>query len=398
MTETLQRPSRPSRPPRRGADEPGLGPVLTGLLCALTAAALGLLLVLAPVLLVWVTDDRAGSGAVEAVRTAGQLWSVGHGGSLGVPGGELALTPLGLLALPLWLLVRTGRAAGRSRGSAGRRELGRLGLTAAGAYALVAVLVSAVSATDDVRPALVPAAAGAFLLALVGVLAGCLRGAGRSGAAWAVLPARTRRLGRATAVSSAALVGGGALLAGTALALQLPRAADLARSSDPGVVGGVALLLLGLALVPNAAVWGAAWLAGPGFAVGVGTAVGPFGHELGPVPALPLLAALPGSGVPGWAGPLALLVPLAAGILAGRVVARDLPGVGAARVCLEAALVGPVTGALWVVLAWLSGGAAGGERLTEVGPAAWLVGLAVAAAVGLAAVVGAALHRHRARD
>ena len=134
----------------------------------------------------------------------------------------------------------------------------------------------------------------------------------------------------------------------------------------------LALLLAGLALLPNAAVWGAAWLAGPGFAVGVGTAVGPFGHELGPVPSLPLLAALPGGGVPEWVAVLVLAVPVLAG--AGcrrpRRARARAPVTAAGRTALEAAAAGPLAGVVLGVLAWLSGGAVGGERLAHTGPAA----------------------------
>jgi hypothetical protein len=96
-------------------------------------------------------------------------------------------------------------------------------------------------------------------------------------------------------------------------------------------------------------------------------------------------------------------VPLLAGVLAGRRVLADLdlqadeertpepPGHG--RRVLEAAAVGPVTGAVVTGLAWLSGGAVGGQRLTEVGPSPWRVGLAVAVAVGVGAVLAALLRR-----
>ena len=142
-------------------------------------------------------------------------------------------------------------------------------------------------------------------------------------------------------------------------------------------------------LVPNLAVWGASWWAGPGFAVGAGTAVGPFGTTLGAVPPLPVLAALPSGAPPTWLAVLALAVPVAAGAVAGLLVARRA-GI------LDAALVGPAAGLAVLVLAWLSGGPAGGSRLTAIGPSPWQVGLAVAVEVGVAAAAAAAVVRHRA--
>jgi hypothetical protein len=371
--------------------------VVDGALTAVRTALLGLVLLAVPVLLVWVADDRAGASAVEALRTSGQLWLVAHTAPLEVPGGAVGLTPLGLLAVPLLLLVRTATRRSQLRRVTSAGDAGRLAVAIAVPYAVLALLVGVASATDDVRTPLLSCLSGPLLVALVGAWAGALRPSRLWRAAWLRVPARGRRLLRAALVASAVLAGGGALLVGTSLAFHLPQAADLAAAGAPGVGGGLALLVLGIALVPNAVVWGAAWLSGPGFAVGVGTSVGPFGHELGAVPAVPLLAALPGSGVATWIGLLALLVPLAGGVLAGRSVERD-PGLreaGLVRTALEAGATGPVCGLLWFVLAWTSGGPLGGERLVDVGPSPWAVGLAVTALVAVPAAVAALVARRR---
>ncbi len=194
------------------------------------------------------------------------------------------------------------------------------------------------------------------------------------------------------AAAVAVLLAAGALLAGTALALSVPDAAEVARAGAPGVVGGTALLLLSLSLVPNAVVWAASWWAGPGFAVGAGTAVGPFAHDLGAVPALPLLAALPGGGVPLGVGLAALLVPLGAGAVAGLLVGRG----GSTRPVRDAALCGPLAGVVVGLLAWLSSGSAGGARMSELGPSAWQTALAVAAEVAAGAALVAWLRARRA--
>jgi hypothetical protein len=232
---------------------------------------------------------------------------------------------------------------------------------------------------------------------VLGGLAGALRGARLWRAVLPALPDRAARLVHATALAGAVLIAGGALLAGASLLRHLGRAGDLAAATAPGKVGGLALLLLGVALVPNAAVWGASWLAGPGFHVGVGTAVGPYDTVLGPVPSLPLLAALPGA-VPPWVGIVGAAVPVVAGIVGGVVVTRRLRRPGWLEACREAALVGPCAGVLMALAGWLSGGPAGGARLTDVGPSPWRLGLAVAAEVAVGAVAGAALVVQRQRS
>ena len=53
------------------------------------------------------------------------------------------------------------------------------------------------------------------------------------------------------------------------------------------------LLLASLCYLPNSVIWAIAYMLGPGFAFGIGTAVSPSGSALGAVPAFPMLAALP---------------------------------------------------------------------------------------------------------
>lgn len=391
MTQTVERPPlrRPAAPARRST--PSLVPAVTAALWALGA---GLVAVALPVLLAWATDGRSGAGAAEATRTAGQLWVLAHGASLAVPGGTVGLTPLGLVLVPLALLHRAGRHSARTVPVAGLRGAGQLSLAIALPYGMGAAVVAAASATTAVRPAPVQALLGGVVVALLGAGSGVLREAGLLGLARRV-PERLRRTAVAAAAATGVVVAAGAALAGLTLAVHAGRVSSLAGATAPGFVGGVVLLLLGVLLVPNAAVWGASWLAGPGFAVGVGTSVGPFATTLGPVPALPLLGALPGGPVPAWLGVVALALPVAGGVLAGLLVSRRLATSSLVTAAWEAALAGPAAGAALALLAYLSGGPLGGRRLVAVGPSPWRVGLAVALEVAVpAALAGvAAVHR-----
>ena len=400
MTETLSRPSRPpSMPPRRpAAADRDRSSLSLGAGAGVWAAAAGLLCVGLPLLLLWAADSRSGTGWVEVLRSAGRFWLAAHGTTLAVPGGQLSLTPLGLLLLPLALVARFAASAARDAAPPTVRAAATLALAAAVPYALLALVVGMVCSGPDVHVLPVQSLPGAFVVAAAGAGVGALRPARLWRAAWYALSGRTRRLAAGTASATAALLGAGAVLVAGSLLVHFPRAVDLAGATDPGAAGGAALLLTGLALAPNAVVWAAGWLAGPGFAVGVGTAVGPFGTELGPLPALPLLAAVPGGGVPEWVAVLVLAVPVLAGAVAGRVVAAQLPEhelVSWQRTVLEAAAVGPVAGAVLGLLAWWSGGAAGGQRLVELGPSPGSLALAVTASVGAGAVVGALLRRAR---
>src|SRR4051812_44397559 len=321
MTDTLSRPTRPTL--RRAAEPPRAArrSLEVGVIAATWAVCAGLVATAVPVLLVWAADARSGSGAAAAMRTAGQVWLVAHGTGVEVPGGAVGLTPLGLLALPIALLLRAAGHGARECRVTSLRGAAQLAAAMAVPYGVLAAIVAALAATHDVHPVPWQALLAGCAVGGLGGLAGALRGAGLWPAVLPALPARAVRLLIGAAASVSVIVGFGALLAGGSLVTHMGRAGDLTAATAPGKVGGIALLVVGISLVPNAAIWGAAWLAGPGFHLGIGTAVGPYGTTLGPVPSLPLLAALPGP-VPGWLGPLAMCVPIAAGALAGVLVVR----------------------------------------------------------------------------
>ncbi len=382
MTETLARPPlpRPPAPPRTSQDL-----LLTGLPAAGYAAAAGLVAVAVPVLLAWAADPRSAAGVGDALRTVVQGWLLAHATALHLPSGTVDLVPLGLLVLPVLLVRRAARhVASRARLST-LREAARLTTGIAVPYAVLAALLAVVARTAEVRPSTGQALLGAGLLAWLSAGSGVLRGAGLGPVARAAVPERLARCAAAATAAVLALVAAGALLAGVSLARHLGAAADLAAGTAPGVVGGLALLLLGVLLVPSAAVWGAAWLVGPGFAVGAGTTVGPLDTVLGAVPALPLLAALPASSPPGAVAALALAVPVLAGVLSGRVVRRRRGGVP------DALLSAVLASGLLAVLCVVAAGPLGGGRLTDVGPSWWrvaLVALLELTAGALAGVVG----------
>ena len=165
---------------------------------------------------------------------------------------------------------------------------------------------------------------------------------------------------------------------------------------------GVAVIgVAQLAYLPTLLMWGIAWIAGPGFAIGTGTAVSPAGTMLGVVPGVPMLGLVPDNSSPWFL--IVVLVPVAAGAFAGwlvrsRQVSAGLePGIlPRIAVVLGIALVSAAVGAL---LAALSAGSLGPGRLAHAGPEAGPVALAL----GLEVLVGAGIlmlspRRHGAFD
>jgi hypothetical protein len=384
VTETLARAPHPDRasPDRRPST------VWTAFLAAGAAALAGLAVTGALVLLGWCLSP-SGASAGSAVRLAAQAWLLGHHGRLLLALGDVGLAPLGLTLLPAVLLYRAGGSVARAL-SFDQPEYARIStavkavLALASTYAVLVVLVTGLASTDAVQVEPLSTMAGAFVLALAAGSVGLLRGSPLADRLLDLLPAGARAALPAAVAATAALVAAGALLAALSVLGHRGQVGTLAHALAPGIVGTVGLVLLGVLCVPNAAIWAAGYATGPGFAVGTGTSVSAFGVTLGPVPAFPLLGALPGAPTPPSAARLAFVLPLVAGMLAGMLIARRDPQAPPRVAAGWATVAGLLAGFAFAVLAALSGGPLGSGRMAALGPSPWQVGLA--AAVELAAI------------
>jgi hypothetical protein len=386
-----------------------LGGVLLGGWAALTS----LLTVALPLLLVWATSTTSATWG-DAVRVATQVWLAVHGVGLELPGGQLHLLPLGLTALPAWLCWRAGR---RLAASAPTPEPG--GLTGvlrvvggpvaglAAGYAAVTVVGALLAHGNGVRPVWWHALVAGLVLPLAFGGASAIRTSTQPLAAasrrrvttlladgWH-LPPSLRRAARPAAVGVVSLLALGATLVVVAVALEHQRVLSLHTALDPDAVGTVVLSLAQLAALPNLALWAVGWWAGPGFAVGVGTAVTPAASTLGLLPLLPVLGALPSPGPLPAAAQGAVLLPVLVGAVIGwRCVRSAAEGVDPERspvatAVLDAALAAALVAAVLTILVLLSAGSAGPGQLADVGPSAWRVGLALLAELTAGATVTA---------
>jgi Family of unknown function (DUF6350) len=157
------------------------------------------------------------------------------------------------------------------------------------------------------------------------------------------------------------------------------------------VPGGLLYTGLVAALAPNAVLLTGSYLLGPGFALGTGTLVSPAAVTLGPVPAFPLLAALPTPGAqPAWLSAL-VAAPVLAAVLGVVVMLRRQPAMTYDSGALRGLVAGVSGGVLLTALVLLAGGAVGPGRMSDIG--APLLDTLVTATVamgtgGLAAGVG----------
>ncbi|MDP4506496.1 cell division protein PerM [Nonomuraea turcica] len=397
-----------------GDDDESRRPLpVSGMLAAACTLGVGLAALTTLTLVGWIAAPRGtlGSGLPGVFRTAAQLWLAAHHAGFAIPGGRVGLLPLGLIMLPAVLLYRAGRWMARDadlrlrlparlpknspREKAQARRRAQLvlvvqaGVSLAAPYALLAGLIALVASNDITQPFIGEALFSHFVLAF---LAGALATARMIGP-WRVmlrlLPERVRALTVGTAMATALLLVAGLALVLVAIVLNFDQVRELSSVLSPGLVGGLLLVLLQLLYLLNVVIWASSYIAGPGFAIGADTLVAPTGVQLGTVPSLPLLGALPESGpVPAWMMAV-IALPFAAGAVAGVMVARISPSPSYEAAPLWGFLTGVSTGVVAGALAALSGGPIGGGRLAAIGPSPWEVALSVALEVGVAAGISA---------
>lgn len=393
LSSVARRPAGPGSP---GGPSRSVG--VTAILAGVGAAAAVLLLLACLALAGWFAADAGRYGeTTDAVRVGAAAWLLAHGAGLRLDGTTVTLAPLGVTLLGAVMAFRAGRWAARRSGVADLRSA--LGSTAvmAAAYGVTALLVATAATHPAAEASLLRAFAGGAALMLLLGGAGMLTGSGQARSLSRMAPAAVVSAAAGAAAVLLLLLAGGAALVATALVLDFGEAATVLSRLHADGPGGLTYTVVQAAFVPNAVVLAGAYLLGPGFMVGTGTVVSPAAVVLGPVPAFPLLAALPADGAPPpWAaGLVAVPVLLAAtgAFLAGRLLPTLRYEVGAAR-GLAAGLLAAATFGL---LGLLAGGSAGPGRMAEVGVDGPGLLLAALTALGVGGMLGGAAATLRSR-
>lgn len=393
---------------------------------ALVAAAVGLVVVLAPLTLLWAFTfgvDADWSALWPATARVWQLAALVPVSfafdddtvvALGLPADgasfALSLAPLALTAFAAIFAARSARRA--VRGGAG--ATGVLAGTAVTAAIAAVVLVTSANPLATVEPwqaVVLPAlvyGAGAFAGAWTeawnegdgGVVDALRERVDSWSSKWRELPSLAVR---GAAIALAGIVGAASLAVVVAVLLRADEVIALFERAQVDALGATAVALAQLAYLPTLIGWAVSWIAGPGFAVGTATAVSPAGTQLGVVPGIPMLGLLPEQGSP-WLL-LVLLLPVAAGAAAGWAVrsalvaeweadppeapefANDPPREPVSPRIALAAAIAALAGAGAALIASLSSGAIGPGRLATVGADPGPVALAV----GLEVLLGAAI-------
>ena len=320
-------------------------------------------------LIAWATAGSATGSTSDPLRAALWIWLGAHQipFSLSLPpanaAGLLTYLPLGALVLPIFA-IRNGikRVIDRLDGDSSLFAPARL--LFALLYSIVGTLFALLSATTAVKPI--------WYLTPVVLLPISLISAATVG----------RRLifGQAILYGSriiSLLLGISSLILGIALFVNLTTVKNLTLVLEPGIFGGLLLLLLNILYLPNAVVATLGYFSGTGFAVGSDSIIAPLSYNLDSIPAFPVLGALPSG-----SSSLALFgIPVI--ILAGALLASWTVALSS-RILIQSLVASLV---MIAAVAYAGSGALITDAMSAMGVSPWKFTLSLGAQL----VIGAAL-------
>lgn len=233
--------------------------------------------------------DFSTSGVLSAAAPA---WLAAHHVPLRFDAGQLGVLPLLPTALLMLLVGRTAAGTADRLGLYEPLQARGVVLSIAGSHAVVGGTIALLMGEGVVRAT--PAVAF-FGCAAVSGLAATIGVARRCGLVEVVFdkldPVALHGL-RAGFMALFALVSAGALAVAAGLAASWPTTSGLFAQAGPSVGVGLGVFLLCLGYLPNAIIAGFSYVVGAGFSLG-GVEITPMRFVGGPVPPVPLLAAMP---------------------------------------------------------------------------------------------------------
>ncbi len=390
MTDLLSRPSTRTASSGTTASEEGRPLALGAVLAGVGAPAVALSLLWFVGLVGWYADDGGSHGTTTSVlRVGADAWLLAHGSPLTLNHLVVTASPLGLTLLCGYLTYGLARRAGAASSVDDLRAVGLGTVVLAGSYAAVALLTAVLAGAPGAEPGMGAAFLGGAVIGGVFGGLGLLRGAGRAAELRRLVPVPALSIGYAAITTVLLMAALGALLTAVGLAFHFTAAVEVADQLRLDLTGGLLSFVLLAAIAPNVLLLAASYLLGSGFAVGAGTVVSPAQVTLGPVPSVPVLAALPDNGWnPGWAVALVAL-PVLAAAGAAFVVGRALPTSSYQSAAGRGVGAGVAGAFLLTIAAAFAGGAIGPGRMSNVGISFGETLMAAVVALGSGAALGA---------
>lgn len=369
--------------------------------------AIGFGVIIAPLTLVWILENDPNVDWFVAFRAAADFWLLSHGTRLVVPSGVIlgvdvptfvvSLVPLGMT---IWL-ARLFFGAGKRFLAAPSLWPGWLG--GGLVYGGFTLFVSTFAYSEQIYPVTWQGVVFPTALFLIFQMLGSVFGKPNILFDGDVLDQAPERDGIKRALSNFRLklhwsirsLAIPALRAGTGITLMLVAISaftvavliglnwiDVTRlyeSVQVSILGATVLTIGQLLVLPNLVVYTIAWFTGVGFSIGTGSLISPLGSQVGPLPAVPILGALPVGKLD--FGMVAIVVVLLAAFVATLAVRKSADEIRfefatawSAAISLGVA-IGLVTSLQLMALAVLASGGAGPGRLSTIGVNSLMLGL-----------------------
>lgn len=289
---------------------------------ALGVLLAGLVMLIALSLVSWALDRPIGAGPLSAARVGLQSWYLAHGVGLPVGWGTLSVPPLLITALIAIFFYRSGRSAVRACSLQTPAQIAECTAAMAITYTTAAILLTGLAYPGPALLSIADVALGAGVLSVLAPLAGMLRESGYGARIVAALPGPSYAYCRGALAGLWALAAASALVIGASLVISFSEASAITASLAPSGLGGLTVVGISIAYLPNAMLLAAALGSGAGFELGAGSLYSLTDVQREPLPAFPLFAALPQStGLLSW---LVVLVPVSAAVASALTMTRNL--------------------------------------------------------------------------
>lgn len=245
-------------------------------------------------LVAWATAGSSSGNTADPLRAALWFFLAAHQVPLqlslsdSTSSGSLTFLPIGALLIPYFALrsgfIRMTETLGAPKSS---REKRTYTLTLAISYSLIAYLISLPTLGGTVKAPFYFALPVMILVSYISIFIS-------SGA----LPNHKlqfpwQRALRLSWIFLIALIGIGSLALTASLIYHFDVVLNLTKVVEPGIFGGIVLLLGQILYIPNIAVSALSYIAGSGVSIGGGSLLSPFIHRIDEIPAVPILGALP---------------------------------------------------------------------------------------------------------
>jgi hypothetical protein len=330
-------------------------------------------------LVAWATAGSATGTTTDPIRGAAWIWLGSHHipfslalPPTGIPG-YFSYLPWGAIALPFFAIRSTfNRALDRLQGdfhdANGVRSIYSI------FYTIIVTAIAYLTSSPTVQPQWYLAPIFAFFISITATLT-C--GPRLPISAPAVIATRI----------VAVIVGFFMVVIGVLIFTNFAQVKLLTTALQPGIFGGVLLLLLNILYLPNAAIALASYTAGSGFAVGAGTLVSPWWLHTDQLPVFPLLGILPTQRHPLFIASAIFFVAI------GALLAYWTLNSGIQRL-LQSALFLAI---LIVIVSYLSSGSLMTTEMGAFGVSIWKFGLVVISEISIGAAIATFITVRRAR-